>query len=208
MPAMNQQEGTLTSNDKRVVPMHVAKSYGGYVLNDIANALGMEAEYTIEYTASLPEAQGFKQEAFDDLPDYFDITGEEHRGYLLSEVKVPVDQTIEAVKGTKSMGTVVYQCNPAEQFSPFTAKCAAITSEAQLVGSVTFANETGLSDGQNVSFEIDGITFNRVFKIDTSMSGNIALNPSYDMGLSAALISSYRFKSIDFSAIKNEEVGS
>ncbi|MDM5271491.1 2Fe-2S iron-sulfur cluster-binding protein [Sulfurovum sp. zt1-1] len=208
MPAMNQQEGTLTSNDKRVVPMNVAKSYDGYVLNDIANALGLEAEYTIEYTASLPEAQGFRQEAFDDLPDYFDITGEEHRGYLLSEVKVPVDQTIETVESTTSMGSVVYQCNPAEQFSPFTAKCEAIASEAQLVGSIAFANETGLNDGQNVSFEIDGVTFNRVFKIDTSMSGNIALNPSFDMGLSAALISSYRFKSVDFSATKNEEVGS
>ena len=208
MPAMNQQEGTLVSNDKRLVPMHVAKSYGGYLLNDIANALGLEAEYTIEYTAALPEAQGFKAEAFDDLPDYFDITGKEHRGYLLDEVSVPVDQRIESVERTGKMGPVVYHCNPVEQFSPFTAKCAAITGEAQLVGSAAFAEERGLSDGQKVSFEIDGVTFNRVFKIDTSMSGNIALNPSYDMGLSAALISSYRFKSIDFSATKNEEVGS
>ncbi|MGC9350979.1 MAG: 2Fe-2S iron-sulfur cluster-binding protein [Sulfurovum sp.] len=208
MPAMNQQEGTLVSNDKRLVPMHVAKSYGGYVLNDIANALGLEAEYTIDYTASLPEAKGFGKEAFDDLPDHFDITGVEHRGYLLSDLKVAVEQTIEAVEETKGMGAVVYHCNPAEQFSPFTAKCEPITTEAQLVGSTAFAEETGLSDGQRVSFEIDGVTFDRVFKIDTSMSGNIALNPSYDMGLSAALIFSYRFKSIDFSASKNEEVGS
>jgi NADH-quinone oxidoreductase subunit G len=132
----------------------------------------------------------------------------EHRGYLLSDLKVAVEQTIEAVEETKGMGAVVYHCNPAEQFSPFTAKCEPITTEAQLVGSTAFAEETGLSDGQRVSFEIDGVTFDRVFKIDTSMSGNIALNPSYDMGLSAALIFSYRFKSIDFSASKNEEVGS
>ncbi|MFT7879267.1 MAG: 2Fe-2S iron-sulfur cluster-binding protein [Sulfurimonas sp.] len=208
MPAMNQQEGTLVSNDKRVVPMHVARSYGGYVLNDIANALGVEAEYTIDYTVSLPESKGFTAEAFDDLPDHYDITGEEHRGYLLEDVKVTVDQTIETVEETKGMGAVVYQCNPAEQFSPFTAKCEAISRDAALVGSTAFAEETGLSDGQRVSFEIDGVTFDRVFKIDTSMSGNIALNPSYDMGLSAALIFSYRFKSIDFSASKNEEVGS
>jgi NADH-quinone oxidoreductase subunit G len=106
------------------------------------------------------------------------------------------------------MGPVVYHCNPVEQFSPFTAKCEAITGEAQLVGSAAFAEETGLSDGQRVLFEIDGVTFKRVFKIDTSMSGNIALNPNYDMGLSAALLSSYRFKSVDFSSTKNEEVGS
>jgi NADH-quinone oxidoreductase subunit G len=208
MPAMNQQEGTLVSNDKRLVPMHVAKSYGGYVLNDIANALGLDAEYTIDYTVSLPESKGFRAEAFDDLPDHFDITGVEHRGYLLSDAKVSVEQAIETVEETQPMGAVVYHCNPAEQFSPFTAKCGPIASEAALVGSAAFAEEAGVSDGQRVSFEIDGVTFDRVFKIDTSMGGNIALNPSYDMGLSAALIFSYRFKSIDFSASKNEEVGS
>ena len=32
MPAMNQQEGTLTTLDKRVVPMNVALEYGGFVL--------------------------------------------------------------------------------------------------------------------------------------------------------------------------------
>ena len=208
MPAMNQQEGTLTSNDKRVVPMHAAKSYGGYVLNDIANALGLEAEYTIEYTATLPQAQGFRQVAFDDLPDHFSITGEEHRGYLLDEVKVLEDQTIQAVESPKNLGSVVYLYNRVEQFSPFTAKCEAITSEAQLLGSAAFAEERGLKDGERVSFRIDGVTFKRVFKIDTSMRGNIALNPNYDMGLSAALLSSYRFKNVDFSSIKNEEVGS
>jgi len=50
MPAMNQQEGTLVTFDKRVVPMHVALPYRGYVLNDIANALGVKSEYTIDYT--------------------------------------------------------------------------------------------------------------------------------------------------------------
>jgi len=54
MPALNQQEGTFTTLDKRVVPTHVAVSYGGYVLNDIANALGLSADYTIAYTEMLP----------------------------------------------------------------------------------------------------------------------------------------------------------
>ena len=208
MPAMNQQEGTLVSNDKRVVPMNAALSYGGYVLNDIANAMGIKAEYTIDYTAMFPQEKGFKAEAFDDLPDYFDIGGEEHRGYLLHMAKAAMDQTIEAVEPFEAMETAVYLCNSAEQFSPFTARCEAIGSKAELVGSEVFAREAGLSDGQSVTFTIGGVTFERLFKIDTTMSGNIALNPTYDMGLSAALISSYRFKSIDFSATKNEEVGS
>lgn len=208
MPAMNQQEGTLVSNAKRVVPMNVALHYGGYVLNDIANELGIKAAYTIDYTAMLPEEKGFKAEAFDDLPDYFDITGEEHRGYLLDDSKIAVDQTIDAVMPVEAIGAAVYRCEPAEQFSPFTAKCGEINREVQLVGSEVFAEEAGLSDGQSVSFTIDGMTFERLFKIDTTMNGNIALNPTFDMGLSAALISSCRFNRVDFAVSKNEEVGS
>ena len=87
MPAMNQQEGTLTTIDKRVVPMNVALEYGGYVLNDIASALGLNAEYTIDYTQLLPQESGFEALAFDDLPNYFDAVGTEHRGYLLKPQK-------------------------------------------------------------------------------------------------------------------------
>ena len=73
-----------------------------------------------------------------------------------------------------------------------------ISSEGLLTGSETFAKETGLKDGQSVTFTIGGIEFERLFKIDTSMKGSIALNPTFDMGLSAALISSYRFSHVDF----------
>lgn len=208
MPAMNQQEGTFTSNDKRVVPMNVALPYGGYVLNDIANAMGITARYTIEYTQTLPTQSGYEEEAFDDLPDYFDATGKEHRGYLLHTAKAHVDQTIEAVSQVEGMsGAAVYLCNPIEHFSPFTAKCERIGAEAMLTGSQTFAQETGLEDGQSIRFMIDGIEFERLFKIDTSMKGSIALNPTYDMGLSAGLISSYRFNRVDFIASPNKEAG-
>ena len=60
MPAINQQEGTLTSINKRVNPTNAALGYGGYVLNDIANALGLNAELTIDYTEALPTAKGLK----------------------------------------------------------------------------------------------------------------------------------------------------
>jgi NADH-quinone oxidoreductase subunit G len=65
MPAINQQEGTLTSVNKRVNPTNAALSYGGYELNDIANALGLEAENTIDYTKELPVSKGFKEIEFD-----------------------------------------------------------------------------------------------------------------------------------------------
>ena len=202
MPALNQQEGTLTTNDKRVVPMNVALPYGGYVLNDIANALGLNIEYTIEYTKALPVDKGFEAQEFDSLPDYFDTMGTEHRGYLLSEQETALNETLEEVAELDGFdGAIVYQCNPKEQFSAFTSKCEPITEEAFLLGSKQFATATKLSDGESISFVIDGVTFKRVFKIDRSMKGTIALNPTYDMGLSAPLVSSYRFSRLEIQKV-------
>ena len=207
MPALNQQEGTLTSNDKRVVPMNVAQPYGGYVLNDIANALGLDAEYTIEYTKALPRNKGFKEIEFDSLPDYFDTIGTEHRGYLLEECETLVDENLKEVAELDGFdGAVVYTCNPKEQFSAFTNLCDPLKEEAFLVGSSQFAAVTKLSDGESISFTVDGVTFNRVFKIDTSMKGTIALNPTYDMGLSAPLVSSYRFSKVEI--MQEKKIGS
>ena len=199
MPAMNQQEGTLTTLNKRVVPMHVALPYGGYTLNDIATALGVVEEYTIDYTPLLPQERGFQSVAFDDLPDYFDSVGREYRGYPLRRVKSSVDRKFEEITEMDGFdGAVVYQCNPTEQFSAFTAKCDALKSESFLVGSEQFATATKLQDGEQIIYTIDGVVFDRVFKIDTSMKGTIALNPTYDKGLSGALLSSYRFSRLDF----------
>ncbi|MEY3001827.1 MAG: hypothetical protein RLZZ428_202, partial [Pseudomonadota bacterium] len=202
MPAMNQQEGTVTTVDKRVVPMNVALAYGGYVLNDLANALGFEADYTIEYTEALPVEKGFKSQGFDTLPDYFDITGKEHRGYLLERKEVVIDDTLEEIEAFNNFdGAVIYNCNIAEQFSPFTNLCKPLEQEPFLRGSQQFATAAKLHDSERISFTIDGVVFTRVFKIDTSMKGTIALNPTYDMGLSSALVSSYRFCQLDFTRI-------
>jgi NADH-quinone oxidoreductase subunit G len=199
MPAMNQQEGTLVTIDKRLVPMNVALPYGGYVLNDIANALGLHAEYTIEYTCELPEDKGFEAVEFDTLPDYFDSVGNEHRGYLLKSQKLTVGRTLEEVEELEGFdGAVIYNCDPTEQFSAFTAKSSNLEDEAVLLGSQQFAVATKLKDGERIKFMIDGVNFDRLFKIDTSMKGTIALNPVFDMGLSGALVSSYRFKRLDF----------
>ena len=194
MPAMSQQEGTLTGFNKRVVPMNVAVDYGGYVLNDLANALGLSAEYTIDYTVQLPTNKGYQAIEFDSLPDYFDTTGVEHRGYLLNEVEVAIDESIEEPLEIEGIdGAVIYNCNPQEHFSAFTGKSRNLLQDAYLVGSEQFATAAKLKDGESVSFEVDGVQFNRLFRVDTSLKGTIALNPTFDMGLSAPLLSSYRF---------------
>jgi len=40
-----------------------------------------------------------------------------------------------------------------------------------------------------------------VFSIDTSLKGTIALNPTFDMGLSAFAVSSYRFSKINIKKV-------
>jgi len=194
MPSLIQQEGTLTSYERRVVPLNVALAYGGYVLNDIANRLGLDSEYTVDYTKELPTDKGYKNVEFDSLPDNYNSVGMQNRGYILDEVMVEVDESIETpLESEKLEGAVVYNCNPQEHFSALTGVSKNLTNETYLLGSQSFADMEKLSDGDRLSFEIDGIRCERVFKIDTSIKGRIALNPTFDMGLSTALISSYRF---------------
>jgi len=204
MPALNQQEGTFTSLDKRVVPTHVALPYGGFVLNDIANALGVESRYTIEYTAKLPVAKGYRPEAFDLLPDHYDATGREHRGYLLGRQACESDLEIEVVEELDGYdGVVVYRCDSQTQLSSHIRPAAETETYPTLSGSQQFATAAKLSDGEVVAFMIDEITMKRVFRIDTSMKGTIALSPQFDMGLSAPLLSSYRFSRLKFQRVES-----
>jgi NADH-quinone oxidoreductase subunit G len=194
MPALNQQEGTFTSLDKRVVPTHVALPYGGYVLNDIMSALGLKKRYTIDYTSELPGKKGFSTIEFDALPDYFDITGEEHRGYLLSSFKTEEKIDLKPVSTLPTYdGIVLYQCNEGNQFSPFTQKTEQLKNDAVLRGSAQFSTVAKLKEGDRVKFTLHGDEYERVFTIDTSMKGTVAINPLFDRGLSAASVSYYRF---------------
>ncbi len=186
--------------DKRVVPLNVAVDYGGYTLNDIANALGLKSEWTVDYTSRLPENRnrGFRGVEFDALPNHFELTGEEKRGYILEPISTKIDGVLEEpVESDGIDGAVIYNCNPQEHFSPFTAKSELLKQNIYLLGSKQFSIASKLQDGDEISFEIDGVLFNRVFKIDTSLKGTIAINPTYDLGLSSALLSSYRFRRLE-----------
>ena len=194
MPALNQQEGTFTSVDKRVVPTHVALPYDGYILNDVMNALGIKEKYTIDYTEKLPVEKGFETVAFDSLPDYYDISGNENRGYLLTPVEVEKSGKIHSVASLPTYdGAVLYQCNEGNQFSAFTQKTKLLKSDIRLKGSAQFATIAKIKEGDTVKFVLDGIEYQRVFTIDTAMKGTIAINPTFDRGLSSASVSCYRF---------------
>lgn len=89
-PSLVQQEGSFTNYDKRVVPTNAALDYGGYELNDLACALGICAEHAISYTSSL--GADFKPVKFDDLENFYDNGGANHRGYELENKRLAASE--------------------------------------------------------------------------------------------------------------------
>ena len=196
MPAINQQEGTLTSINKRVNPTNAAIGYKGYTLNDIANELGLNSELTVDYTASLPTATGFKSENFDDLPNHYDNDGSEHRGYVLDNVSVKTssDESVEKFSEEKMQGSLVYLANPVRQFTEFTNKTTNLDEVGGLYMSEEFLSKSDLNEGDSVRVKSQSgeIVVNIVR--DNKISGDIALLPTFDSKInSEAVISGYRF---------------
>lgn len=126
IPALNQQEGTFTNIDKKVIPTNAALAFSGYTLNKIANEiLGTDIEYTIEYTSKLPLEKGYQSVEFDDLPNKFGNDQVEYRGYELSSNDVEINDSINQVSSEKILlnddEIFIYNANPINQFNEFTA---------------------------------------------------------------------------------------
>ena len=182
MPALNQQEGTFTSMNKRVVPTNAALHFKGYCLNDIANALGLEAEWTIDYTPYLPSEKGFKNEKFDNLPNRYENDGTENRGYALSSFSVTSHDEVEPIAhfSTKE-GDVVYRANPVHQFSAFTNKAHQLNEAGALYVSSAFLEAKNLQDGSVVTVENEaGEKLVIALKEEKMIDGLIAYLPTFD----------------------------
>jgi len=199
MPAINQQEGTLTSINKRVNPTNAALAYGGYVLNDIANALGLKSELTIEYTKELPTAKGFIAQAFDDLPNHYTNAGEEMRGYELKNKakKASSDESVKEIDETLALTEkVLYSANPVRQFSEFTNKTTNLDEESGLYLSEEFLNDSEFGVGDSVKVKSENGELVTKIVSDNKIAGDIMVVPTFDSKLnSEALFSGYRFTS-------------
>ncbi len=207
MPALNQQEGTFTTLDKRVVPTYPALPFNGYILNDIATALGENAQYTIDYTESLPQEKGFAKVAFDQIPYYFTNREGEVRGYELKRMKHSVDSSLEPVDELPEYnGAILYRCDPVLQFGPQTYRASQLAKEVPVLrGSAQFAMAAKLKDGMRVKLNTGGVEMERIFEIDPDLKGTIALNPTFDLGLRECLISSnYRYSQSKIEVVGND----
>ncbi len=200
MPAMNQQEGTLTSINKRVNPTNAALAYEGYELNDLANAVGLESELTIDYTEHLPIERGFKAEKFDDLPNHYTNEGVEVRGYLLESrgVKTDSDEHVDEIDSNLTLeeGEIIYLVNPVRQFTAFTNKTEQLHTDGGLYMSETYLKESDLNEGDTVVIATSQgeLTLNVI--CDNKIDGAIACLPTFDSKInSEALFSDYRFTS-------------
>ena len=195
MPALNQQEGTFTNIDKKVVPTNVGLSFDGFCLNDIANNLGLDCRYTIDYTSILPKSRGYKEVEFDSLDNYFDELGVEFRGYELSSKSLKVKDEIEEVEDIESFdGVILYLCNSNAQKNIFTNLCKNLPKNNELIGSQQFCVAAKIKDGDEINITVEGKEFKRKFKLDDSLKGTIGLLPIFDMGYDGQeLASGYRF---------------
>ncbi|WP_151899557.1 NADH-quinone oxidoreductase subunit G [Sulfurimonas hydrogeniphila] len=192
MPALNQVEGTVVNVDNQVLPLNVALPFEGYTLNDIANALGLKKENTIDYTKELDTSKGFKAIAFDDLENFLTPYGEDKRGYILDEVVCEADSEVAPIEELPEFnGSVIYNCNPVLQFNAFTNKTHQLEKDTTLRGSAQFAAAAKIADGDVVEISFASRTIQRVFKQDEELKGTIALNPTFDLGQD---FSRYRFE--------------
>jgi NADH-quinone oxidoreductase subunit G len=199
MPAMTQQEGTVTSIDMEVVPLNAALPYHGYELSDIARELGVACEHVIDFTDKLPAKKGYTGVAFDDLPNYYLNHGERVRGYKLVNKKVRTSGKVDSVSDIEEYnGSVIYDCNPMMAFNPFTEKAHQLKEKLALIGSQQFADAAKIKGGTEVTFEVDGKVYKRKFQVSRKLKGTVAYNPNFDTIEKSGL---YRYQQVKLETV-------
>lgn len=200
MPALNQQEGTVTSIDKKVLPLNVALSFTGYTLLDVCRQLDVtDASQTIAFTAALPVEKGFQAVCFDALENFLSARGEDIRGYELHSQTCDFDVSLSAIENLPVFdGTIVYQSNPVLQFNVHTAKAKGLKDQAQLRGSAQFAMAAKIAHGDRVIIDFGYKQVERTFELDETLKGTIALHPTFDLGYDA-MPKAYRFDKVKIS---------
>ena len=81
------------------------------------------------------------------------------------------------------------------QFNSYTARTSQLEKDTTLRGSAQFAAAAKIGDGDKIQIEFKSATQERIFKLDTSLKGTVALVPAYDEAF-GALNEQYRFEKV------------
>jgi NADH-quinone oxidoreductase subunit G len=198
MPALNQQEGTFTNINKRLVPTNAALPYNGYELNDIANELGLNSNLTINYTSKLPTKAGFKSIEFDDLPNYYANDFTEHRGYIINTTKVDSNDDVDSISDMNKYDEeayIIYRANPINQFNEFTKKAHELNEKTAYYISADIAATLGVQNGDKVQIDSNGQSMQIEVVIDKQIGGNIGYVSTFDNEIpTRKLFDGYRYQ--------------
>jgi len=204
--SLNQQEGSFTSYDKRVVPTNAALEFEGYFLNDLANALGLKEEWTINYTQHLPMHKGFLPINFDELENSYGNGGENKRGYLLNVSCFKQDPKLEFIppifnNKEQDSGILLYSANPSYQFGRF-SNLSPVLNESIFLGlSENEAQNLELKDKDVVKLSVKDKNLILNIRIDKDLQ-NGAYLPYFD-----AKVDTLSFFDERFTRAKIEKMG-
>ena len=201
IPALNQQEGTFTNIDKKVIPTNAALGFSGYTLNEIANEiLNEDVEYTIEYTAKLPLEKGYKKIEFDDLPNKFGNDQVEYRGYELDSNDVQIENSVSQINAEKIVlnddEIFIYKANPINQFNEFTAISHEFRDKLEdgIFFSKSAFEKLELTGGDKVKIIANNQELELFAYVDIQIDGNIPYVSTFMKNSpSTALFNTYRF---------------
>ena len=202
--ALNQQEGTFTSINNALVPTNVAIPHKGYFLNDIANALGLMAKNTIDYTPNLPKEKGYKGINFDDLENFYANDGTSHRGYKLEISNFTPNDDIELLlKDSKSINlkddeALISLANPINLPSFFANYATQTAKRAKLYASSEFMAKFEISQNEAIILEKDGYKLAICVELDSELGGVCAYLGDYDDKLDVGVI----FNGKSYAAVK------
>ena len=202
--ALNQQEGTFTSINNALVLTNVAIPHKGYFLNDIANALGLMAKDTIDYTPNLPKEKGYKGIKFDDLENFYANDGTSHRGYKLEISNfIPNDDIEPLLKDSKSINSkddeaLINLANPINLPSFFANYATQTAKRAKLYASSEFITKFEISQNEAIILEKDGHKLAICVELDSELGGVGAYLGDYDDKLDVGVI----FNGKSYAAVK------
>ena len=127
----------------------------------------------------------------------------------LEKIQISVDilSPLEEVEDIATYdGLVAYRCETLSQFNRATNRAKLISTPSHLIGSKTFAKVAKINANEKIDISVGDKVISKVFKVDTSLQGNIAFLNTFDSGLSQDFVcSDYRYKQVKIDKVKSNE---